>query len=408
MDPRKPAHDAYDVVVDLEHLEPGAVPRYAFALVKLTYELKDGRARPTAPEPLLFDVWRDESLEPRLHPGSDFWPHKLASDVVIQGSAHVPGGNPKASMVAEASIGNRKKRIAVFGRREISWTRSGQIQVGSPEPFLQMPLVYSNTYGGLDPRVPIPDEDREAYMALAEQGLANDHPGGYPRNFVGKGYLVLPGPIEGLEMPNLEDPEDLLSPDRLVVGAPELWPKQPLPWCFEWTDGIMFPRSLYLDRDAWYPCRDARLLPEIRRGLVPPAVLQPAAELPSEFYQEASFGMVFRTPLAGQPVSLTGMHPEEPVLRFSIPADPTIEFNVEGSRSVAKPLLTNLVIKPAEKKFSVVYCAKQAPLPRGFLPEIHKNIPISVRVNQGPPIPYVAPPTIRDRLASARPGQPPS
>jgi hypothetical protein len=209
-------------------------------------------------------------------------------------------------------------------------------------------------------------------------------------------------------MPNLEDPEDLLTPERLTVGSPELWHKQPLPWCFEWTDGIMFPRSLYLDRDAWYPCRDARLLQEIRRGLIPAAVLQSASELPSEFYQEASFGMVFRAPLAGQPVTLTGMHPEEPVLRFAVPADPTVEFNVEGSRTRVQPVLTNVVIEPAKKKLSVTYCAKQAPLPRGFLPEIHKNIPISVRVNQGPPIAYQSPPTIRDRLAAVREGQSPN
>ncbi len=406
MDPRKPAHESYDVHVDLEHLGPGEVPRYAYALVKITYEMKDGRARPTTPEPLMYDVWRDETLEPRLHPGSDFWPHKVATDVVIQGAAHSPGGRPQPSMLIEASIGNRKKRIAVFGRREIQWTTAGRIQVGRPEPFVQMPLVYTNAYGGLDPRVPIPEEDLEAYMALAEKGLANDHPGGYPRNFVGKGYLVLPSPIQGLEMPNLEDPEDLLTPERLVVGSPDLWHKQPLPWCFEWTDGIMFPRSLYLDRDAWYPCRDARLLHEIRRGLIPDSVLRPAAELPADFYQEASFGMVFRTRLAGQLVTLTGMHPEEPVLRFSVPPDPTIEFNVEGMRTAAEPVLTNLVIVPAEKKFSVTYCAKQTQLPRGFLPEVHKNIPISVRVNQGPPIAYQSPPTVRDRLAAARAGQP--
>src|ERR1035437_3273348 len=111
---------------------------------------------------------------------------------------------------------------------------------------------------------------QEDYMRSVVNGVQYDHPGLYPRNPVGKGYLVLPDPIEGVELPNLEDPADLLTPERLVTRQPELWFRQPLPWCFEWTVGLTFPRCLYLGLDAWFPAPDGAPLGEVQRGYIPP------------------------------------------------------------------------------------------------------------------------------------------
>jgi hypothetical protein len=84
-----------------------------------------------------------------------------------------------------------------------------------------------------------------------------------------------------------------------------------------------------------------------------------------------------------------------------VPPAPSIEIEVEGERIATPPLLTNLVIFPAEKKFTVVYCAKTKGLARVFIPGIHKNIPLSARINRDVPIRYQSPPTIRDRLLAA-------
>jgi hypothetical protein len=117
--------------------------------------------------------------------------------------------------------------------------------------------------------------------------------------------------------------------------------------------------------------------------------------------QEASLGMVFAPPIAGQLVTLTGMHPEEPTITFTVPSAPSIEIEIEGERAGLPPLLTNLVILPAEKKFTAVYCAKTKGLRRVFIPGIHKNIPIAARINRDAPIRYESPPTIHDRLLAA-------
>jgi hypothetical protein len=401
--PRKSARDGYDAQVELEPVEKSGLPSYAYALVKITYAIANGRATVTTPEPLRFDLWHDETLDPRLPVGSDFWPHKLATDVVIEGSACSPDAKPRSSMEVQVSIGRMVKRIAVFGRREVTWSPAGRPRVQAPEPFVEMPLIYANAYGGLDPRVPIPEPERQDYLALAEQGLAFDHPGSYPRNLAGKGYLVLPEPIQGLEMPNLENPRDLLTAERLVVRSPELWYRQPLPWCFDRADPMMFPRLLFLGVDTWFPCHDPRLLPEVQAGYLSREILASVRtqdELHPGYFQEASFGMVVREPLAGQPVVLTGMNPEASAVSFSIPPDPTIEFNLEGRLTPSEPRISNLVMRPRERTVSIVYCAK-VPLPRVFIPEVHKTIPVSIRVNNDRSLAFDTPPTIRDRLQAA-------
>jgi hypothetical protein len=114
--------------------------------------------------------------------------------------------------------------------------------------------------------------------------------------------------------------------------------------------------------------------------------------------------MVVSAPLPGQPVTLIGMHPDEPTISFTVPSAPSIEIEVEGERAALPPLLTNLVILPAEKKFTAVYCARTKGLQRVFIPGIHKNIPIAARINHDPPIRYQSPPTIHDRLLAASAG----
>jgi hypothetical protein len=399
---RMPARPQYDAVVGLDP-RSALEPAFAFALVKLTYEIKGATAVLSQPEPLLFDFWSDETLEPRLPPGSDYWLHKQSTDVVIRGSAFAPNGRPTPSMFVSAQIGRTTKRIAVFGKRLVEWDR-GSPRLGRPEPFVEMPLLYQNAYGGLDNRVPIPAQLEKDYMRAVALGMQFDHPGLYPRNPVGKGYLVLPEPVDGVELPNLEDPADLLAAERLCTRKPERWHRQPLPWCFEWTVGLTFPRYLFMGIDAWFPAPDDSTLPEVKRGFIPSQLrgrLEKDHDLAAGYQQEASLGMVVDTPLSGQPVTLTGMHPDEPTITFTVPPAPSIEIEVEGERAAPPPLLTNLMISPAEKKFTAVYCAKTKGLQRVFIPGIHKNIPISARINRDAPIRYQSPPTIHDRLLAA-------
>jgi hypothetical protein len=395
---RKPLRERYDAFVGLA---PGQdIPEFAFGLVKFTYTIGGGVAALTEPEPLLHDVWGPEALEPRLPVGSDFWFQKVAADVVVRGSAFNPGGSPIETARVLVSIGERAKRIAVFGHRVVSWRKDGTPEFSSPEPVESVPLVYQLAYGGFDARVPIPEDDVSTYMQLLRAGLAYDHPGLYPRNPVGKGYVVLPGPIDGLELPNLEDPYDMLTPERLVTRAPEYWYRQPLPWCFEWSVGSTFPRFRFLGGEPWFPPPDGPELPEVARGFCPPGLrglTEDGPEMPG-YLQEASLGMSFLGPLAGQPVRLEGMNPDHPSIGFAVPPPPRLVFEVEGARESVEARLTNFVVHPKEMRFTVTYAAKTAALPRAFIPGVHREIPIALLVDDEPPIRYQAPETMMDRL----------
>jgi hypothetical protein len=261
-------------------------------------------------------------------------------------------------------------------------------------------LLYQFAYGGFDARVPLPEDALAVFMDQVRAGFAYDHPGLYPRNPVGKGYVVLPGAVVDVELPNLEDPHDLLTPERLVTGTPENWYRQPLPWCFEWSVGSTFPRFRFIGGEPWFPPPDGPELPEVARGFCPPGLRSLIENGPEMlgYLQEASLGMTFPRPLAGQPVRIEGMNPDKPSIRFTVPPAPRLAFEVEGVREPAEARLTNFVIHPKEMRFTVTYAARTAALPRAFIPGVHRQIPIAMLVDDDPPVRYQPPETVMDRL----------
>src|ERR1035438_2400160 len=120
--PRKPARDRYDAVLDFAPLR--AVPEVAYVLIKQTYRIGETGCVLDTPSPLVHDL-RDDTLQPRLPPGSDFWIQKQATDVIVQGSAFAPGGRPVRHMTASAIIGQATKRVSVFGNRFLEWRSDG-------------------------------------------------------------------------------------------------------------------------------------------------------------------------------------------------------------------------------------------------------------------------------------------
>ena len=260
--------DSYEAMLDIKRAAQEGQDAYAIA--KFTYKIEGGQLRGTEPEPLLND-FLDPDLDPRLTADTDFWPYKYATDFVVIGSAFAPGGVPVPSIQVGVDVGSVSKRIAVFGRREITWA-GGRPRIGDPQPFTEIPITWENAYGGTDWRVPFQHEDFEDDQVLGAMVAEHDHPGMYPRNPFGRGYLVESGEVPKMLMPNLEDPQDLLTAERLLVGDPELWWRQPLPWCFDWVSPATFPRYIWVDEDvdAWFPGPEDEELPEVARGYLMP------------------------------------------------------------------------------------------------------------------------------------------
>jgi len=388
------------VLVDL--LSPESPGGSAYVLVKQTYALADGNCHPAEPEPLLHDFREREPGAPLL-PDTDCWPRKDFTDVVVQGLAYCTAAATHREISVD--VAGSIKRIQVVGPRTVRFDGAGRQTIEGPERFHEMPLVYGNAYGGCDWTVQ-PDDPEDPALPFI---LESDHPGLYPRNPFGKGYLVHDTGGREVELPNLEDPEDLLTPERLATGDPGLWYRQPLPWCFDWLPIAAFPRYAMMisEADAWYPGPEDESLPEVARGILPAGYRsrmrqRATTEGPDpRFFQGGALGMTFRSLGPGAPIQMEGMHPDLERIRLTLPTPPAISMAVDGDWRGVQPRLHHVVIRPADLKMNLVYGAERE-LPRPFIPGVHKNIPVAASVDGAEPINYEAPPTVDEQLLQAR------
>lgn len=400
MTDRVPVRDLYDATVRVSLGDKQVKP---YALVKETWSIAPGRRpAPTAPVPLVGDLKGGEENTERAGwaPGSDFWPFKSATDVIVEGSVWA-ADPPAFEAQAEIVVGERRKRIRAVGERVIEW-RNGRPRIGPPEPFEHVGLELQNAYGGVDYRVPA--EEPESLLDLL--AASTDHPGIYPRNPHGRGYLVLPDepPDQVVELPRLEDPQHPLTDENLLVEDPRRWHKQPLPCFLGWGSPAQFPRSWFVGAKPWYPVPDDEVLEEVRRGFLNPdwrTMVDEDDPIHLGFLQEASDGLVFADLAPGTPIRLRGMHPEHRELVCEVPRAPQVEIEAAGVRERCEPHLMHLVLVPDElvlKATWVAWFQGDAPM---FVPGLHAEIPVAVRVNGDAPIPCHSPEPIRAKLKQA-------
>lgn len=403
MSKREPVAADFDAVVDF--YPPESMPDMVYGLIKRTFDIVADRLVPAKVEPLYCEP------EYPLAPGSDFWPLKGATDVVVRGSAFAPGGKPATSQMIRVTVGRDQKLIAVYGDRAVEWLARGQLRFAPPQPYTQMPVVWSNAYGGYDPRVPI-DIEPMTVAGLAQ--LEYNHPGVYPRNPFGKGYIVVDEPAEGISLPNLEDPQELLRPESFVTGDPRRWYVQPLPACFEFTNYMMFHRYAWLGIQPWYPPPANAALREVLLGALPTNFAElERTEIGDPFpplaMQEAPIGMCFPSLAPGTPIIVEGMHPELAHVGFPVPPAPKIDFYLDGKVYTQPAQLTNVLVEPDKARVSLTWAARHWDLPRPFVPGIHANIPLAMLIDGTQSVRYESPVPLREQVKQgdkSRPGKP--
>jgi hypothetical protein len=121
---------------------------------------------------------------------TDFAFRKPRCDIVLNGSAHAPGGRPAERVRVGLKVGGFSKVIDVVGHRE--WRSRGPLVVATaPQPFLTQPITYDVAFGGVD-RLD-PDDKLQA---------------SYPLNPVGTGWARPKNQarIDGLALPRTEAP----------------------------------------------------------------------------------------------------------------------------------------------------------------------------------------------------------
>jgi hypothetical protein len=169
---------------------------HVVVVVKGTFLIPDDRG-PAEPAPadrqvplVMADTFTGEpGRSAPVHEAEFAWA-KPRCDVLMNGTAHAPGGRPAERVMVGVKLGAWQKVFHVVGdriwnRRLVAMTQS------APEPFTTMPITYDWAFGGVDDSDP-------------------SHLSAYARNPVGRGYAARRS-IDWLRdwpVPNTEDPRD--------------------------------------------------------------------------------------------------------------------------------------------------------------------------------------------------------
>lgn len=235
-------------------------------VVKATLQLSDNGALVLAEEQstvsLTGETWSDaEQPCYKLEPETAFI--KPATDVVLVGHARTTATQTLVGL----RVGELQKTLRVTGDRVWHKGISG-IKASPPRPIGALPLSYERAYGGWDRSSPDASKHKPE-----------------PRNPVGIGHRAKDAPFqEGTPLPNIEDPQHLLSayggtclPAGFGFIGPDWQPRAALAGSYD---------------DAWLTLRSPLLPLSFQRT----------------FFNAASPGLVARGYLRGdEPVQVTGL-----------------------------------------------------------------------------------------------------
>ena len=187
-------------------------------VVKATYmiPLESEDPRPTPKQlPIFNNDIMTETKPPSIRFESDLVPFKPCTDVVLVGHAYAPDGKPATELVAGLRVGQLRCGVAVIGDRQWQTQLLDKPTVSHTQPFRAMELVYERAFGGFD---------KPAGMYCKENHVGT--------GFIGKRTIER---LEGLRLPNLEDPRNLIN----------AWNSKPRPVGFGFYGRGWAPRLAY-------------------------------------------------------------------------------------------------------------------------------------------------------------------
>jgi len=345
---------------------PGQSPEGDYilsVLVKRSYTIEPGRvcARAEADRPLAAgDVYWDHPMNSSVRIESDFFPFKVATDVVLNGTAHAPGGSPTPSCTVALQVNDRRKAIAVIGDRFARYNGGGTPVVSDPEPFCEMDLRYELAYGGTD----------------VYSDLKIPYP--YPRNPLGFGFVVknTPKSLDDLPLPNLEDPRAPLTAENLCLDDYAQWETRPMPAGFGWFPKVWRPRALL----AGVLPRDRAVEQELRQAyaqLVPPDqrdayVNNGFRDMDFKFFNGASEGQALPFLEGGETIVTENLHPSGRV-SFRLPVDvPAIGLDIGSGVQEPEVVLHTVMIHMDEGLVDLVWRGAVVYEGPDWLPQMRK------------------------------------
>jgi len=290
-------------------------------------------------------------------PESDVLPMKTATDLLVLAHAHAPLINT-ADMTASIEVGSVRRNYRVFGERKCIYRGKGNLEFTKPVPFEKIELCYENAYGGLDESYPV-----ERPKKVID--LFNPPPNLYPRNPAGRGYVLTEKAekLDGLVLPNIENPDHLLSPQNLIVNGPQNWWRQPLPWSCDWFDLNWYPRCTFLGGFPDGLPDDDREVPEVKLGWVEPFQNKRSQEksieglIDARFANAATPSLVLPFLNGNEAIRLRGMTPNQEIVVQLPDARPKMQLRFEKRVHDLVPVPNRILISTKEMGLYIVWHA---------------------------------------------------
>lgn len=297
-----------------------------YVLVKATFHIGQTLAVAEKQVPPCFaDEYWGNPVFSSVKYASDMHLTKPSTDVVMISRAWPPNGREVPQLDVRFSVAERQKVLRIFGNR--LW-RNGSIS--TPEPFQSMPIVYEYAFGGMH------EVDSKKPEILAEG-----------RNPIGRGFCGKrkARELEGLSLPNVEDPQCLVS----SVGD------QANPAGFAFIAPAWLPRLAFAGTyDETWQKKRAPYLPE---------------DFDPRFFNVAHPDFTFDRYLqGGETVVLENLHREGP-LQFELPIC-KLEARVKVAGQIENPPLNldTVLIEPEKRRLCMTW--------RGALPCDKKTLKV--------------------------------
>jgi len=314
--------------------------------------------------------------------------YKSGTDVVIRGVAKAP--EPVTQMNVSVAVGGLKHQAIVYGNRKLDYV-NGRVMFTPPERFTAMPLGYELAYGGSDPAFDaealtgvfsmLSEEQARRIRALFQDTYDKGVPPFvYPRNRVGKGYVIVKDPKRsvGRELPNVELAADKLTPERIILKDVRDWPRMPVPAGFDFLDLFTFPRTAMSG------------LPPIYSGSLQEVMEVSMNQVPRDYYR----GNIFETPREKIPdlihpdvgrcaamglrcgflkgdevVTLSGMDAKVPEMQVKLPGErPVFSLSVRDKKHSPEAQLFQVFVDVEQHLLTTVWAG---------------SIPLDVALNYG-------------------------
>jgi len=302
-----------------------------YIIVRATFNIdKDWTLADQQLKPCTEDEYWTEPGKSSIKFTSDYHTGKLSTDIFMVGHAFAPMNTKTKQLDVSLKVGQVEKTVRVFGDRQ--W-RSGKIT--EPKLFKTMAMVYERAFGGM-------------FVSDGKIISSSDY------NPLGRGFAGMRSvdEMDGVPLPNLEDPNDLIKQPSC----------EPMPACFGALAAHWLPRKNYAGTyDEKWETNCAPYLPN---------------DFDKRFFNMAHPDLVYPGFLnGGEEVEITNMNPTGKI-RFIIPNVKLVaDVRIADKAESPKFNIESLIIEPNKLKMSLVW-RSQLPCDKNMLKI--KNIKISI------------------------------